>query len=1667
MKLPIVDEKPFAVPEFLTGGGEMGQRIREYDWSKTSLGPINSWPQSLRTCIRIMLTSRQPIWIGWGKELIKFYNDPYKAIVGGKHPWALGTPASIVWKDIWKDIEPMLKQVMEEDEGTYVESQLLIMERNGYPEETYYTFSYTPIPGDDGKTEGMFCANTDDTDKIISERQLKTLTQLGKKLADCQSSKDVIDKTIETLAENPFDFSFAIFRTMAEGKAVFSNSTPLGQSAHLIKKEIDINADNPVASTIRNAFTSLTPQVLEDAVKKVGELPKGAWPVSPDKLMVLPIVQSGTNEPYGILVIGLNPYRLLDEKYMGFFSLVADQVATSFADIHVLEEERKRAAALAEIDRAKTTFFSNISHEFRTPLTLLLGPIEDALNDPATIPENKIRMNVAYRNALRMQKLVNTLLEFSRIEAGRVEGKFRKVNICTITQDLASTFRSAIEKAGMQLLFECKEIKDEVYVDVDMWEKIVLNLVSNAFKYSKEGKITVKIIKENDEVRLSVSDTGVGIPTDQLEKIFDRFHRIENIQGRSQEGTGIGLAMVKELVRLHQGNILVESEMGKGSTFTVSLPTGKDHLPADKMVTDENSFSISNYGNAFVQEAMKWLPGEVEMSGDIINDLSPSDIMANGTKTKIVLADDNADMRDYVYRLLSNRFEVITAIDGEDAFKKILRHKPELLISDVMMPKLDGFGLLQKLKAHIETKSLPIIFLSARAGEEAKVEGLDAGADDYLVKPFSARELLAKVSSQIRINQLRNKALQDVYNMFDEVPFAVAVLKGESLTIEFINKYNLSIWRRRKEEVLGKPLFEVFPGNAKGARPIHDKVYATGERCLITEVPLELNRDGKEELHYFNALIDPLKNERGDIIGQIATSIDVTDFVLARRKIEESESYFRRMADSVPATIWITEKDGSCSYLNKQWYEMTGQNEEEAIGFGWLKATHPEDAERAGEIFLEANQKQVPFSILYRLRQKNGEYRWAIDSGKPRFNDKGDFLGFIGSVIDVHEEKEASQKLLISENRYRHIFEGTPVSIWEEDFSIVKKEIEQLQSSGVKDVKAYYTSHPDKLNHLIQNVSIKDVNAVTLQLLEASSKEEIKEGLQHIFVEDTTEAFIRELEMIADGGGQFKYETVLRTLKGKQIEVLVHIDFPRSDDYSSILVSLADISQRKKAEKTVRESEERFRLMADASPVMIWTLDAEGNSTYYNKRATDFTGHTQEELKDGKSWKTAIHPDDLDHTAAVVGYAVQNRQPYQMECRMKRADGEWRWLLSHGTPRFGYNDEYLGFVGSSIDITERKVAEEQIKESETKFRSLAETLPQLVWMTNEKGEQEFASSRWKEYTGIEPTGPGTWQHIVHPEDMPSITKAWANSIETGSLYKTEARLKNKMNEYRWHFVQGEPIRNDNGKITKWMGAFTDIHEQKQFAEELEKLVTERTRALQQSNEDLQQFAHVASHDLKEPLRKIKTFSSRLTSDEHSVFSDTAQAYFNKINSAADRMNSMIEGVLNYSILNASEQIIKPVDLNETILQIQTDLELLIDRRSAKFIYNNLPNVEGASVLIYQLFYNLINNSLKFSKPDTETIIAITSSVIKKDQKEFAEITLRDNGIGFEQEFAEKIFETFSRLNSKDQFEGTGLGLSLCKRIAERHGGSINAFGEPDTGASFVVLLPVKQEKKRI
>ncbi|SFB57096.1 GAF sensor hybrid histidine kinase [Rhizobium sp. NFR07] len=746
--------------DFLSGGGEMGALLRAHDWAATALGPPQDWPQSLKTAVRIMLLSRQPIWIGWGEELTYFYNDSYKSIIGGKHPWALGKPTAEVWREIWDDIGPMLATAMGGHEGTYVEEQLLIMERNGYPEETYYTFSYTPIPDDDGTPGGIICANTDDTQRVVSERQLALLRELATTASDARSWRIACERGAAALSVNAYDVPFALLYMTDADTHVAELVASCGIEIEASGFPAAIRIGGASIIPIAEALYSQRPVLVEDlpTISK-HQLPTGGWRIPPQSAAVVPIMPTGETGRSGALVVGLNPYRLFDDDYRSFLQLVAGQIAGSIANAQAYEEERRRAEALAELDRAKTTFFSNVSHEFRTPLTLMLGPLEEELADVrAREPEAQTRLEVVHRNGMRLLKLVNSLLDFARIEAGRAQASFEPLDLSAVTGDLASNFRSLTEKAGLRLVVDCAPSQDRVFVDRDMWEKIVLNLLSNAFKFTFDGEIRVGLIYDADEAVLSVEDTGTGIPAGELPRLFERFHRVDGAKGRSFEGSGIGLALVQELVKLHGGAIEVESEEGRGTKFTVRMPKGAEHLPQDRIPAGRALASTAVQAGAFFDEAMRWLPDDPqEQSVAVALESAPFLGPSAGGRLRIVLADDNADMREYVSRLLSPEYDVETVSDGLAALEAIRSRRPDLVLSDVMMPRLDGFGLIQAIRQDPGLAELPVIILSARAGEEASVEGLNAGAEDYLVKPFSARELTARVAATLAMARVRRE----------------------------------------------------------------------------------------------------------------------------------------------------------------------------------------------------------------------------------------------------------------------------------------------------------------------------------------------------------------------------------------------------------------------------------------------------------------------------------------------------------------------------------------------------------------------------------------------------------------------------------------------------------------------------------------------------------------------------------------------------------------------------------------------------------------------------------------------------------------------------------------------------------------------------------------------
>jgi len=757
-----------AALDFLAGGGEMGALMREHDWTRSPLGPPQDWPDALKMSVSICLNSRFPMVLWWGPDCIMLYNDAWRPVLGAtKHPGGLGRPGVESWPEIWHIIGEQMRGVLERGEASWSEDLLLVFDRFGYNEEAYFTYSYSPIKHANGRVGGVFSAVTETTGRVIGERRLRILRELAERTADAKSVEAACAGFTEVLgAANP-DLPFAILYVRDDDRSAVRLLASAGLSGASIELQSGIRPQDADSWCVAEVVRSGRSILLSDLPRRFGPLPGGVWPAPTTEALVLPVKRTGqSGETAGVLVVGINPRRALDDAYRAFLELVAGQLATAITNARAYEEERRRAEALAEIDRAKTAFFSNASHEFRTPLTLMLSPLEDLLmRRPAaeTVPVARRELELIHRNGLRLLKLVNTLLDFSRIEAGRVQAVYEPVDLAAYTTELASTFRDAMKRAGLDFTVDCPPLSEPVYVDRDMWEKIVLNLISNAFKYTLEGEVVVGLRAADGGGRIdfTVRDSGIGIPAHELPRLFERFHRIEGQRGRTQEGTGIGLALVQELARLHGGTVHVDSTEGRGTEVTVSIPTGTAHLPADRIQAKRSLPETGITADAFIEEALRWLPSDEPAAEPSFEKelLGPAaDGPAPGDHPFVLLADDNADMRDYVRRLLAQHYDVETVADGQAALEAARRRRPDLVISDVMMPQLDGFALLRALRADADLRDVPVILLSARAGEEASVEGLAAGADDYLVKPFSARELLARAGSTITMARLRRQA---------------------------------------------------------------------------------------------------------------------------------------------------------------------------------------------------------------------------------------------------------------------------------------------------------------------------------------------------------------------------------------------------------------------------------------------------------------------------------------------------------------------------------------------------------------------------------------------------------------------------------------------------------------------------------------------------------------------------------------------------------------------------------------------------------------------------------------------------------------------------------------------------------------------------------------------
>lgn len=1273
------------------GTSPAAERIRAFDWSTTPLGAPGQWSASLRTVVRMMLKSRFPMWMCWGPELSFFCNDAYAPTLGIKRAWAIGARSDRVWEEIWPDIGPRIARVFETDEATWDEELFLFLERSGYKEETYHTFSYSPLADDDGAVRGMLCVVAEDTDRVLAERRVATLRDLGVQTAHARSVDEACRIAMDVLEGNRKDFPYARIHLLDAQRtnARVVAGTGLSHEAARRQTPVALGDEPRLAHALQTADVVTAPLTQHERAQMTG----GPWSEPPTHCFVAPMIAKTEAGVTGLFSGGLNPHRRFDSAYRSFVGLVSAQIATAIANANAHEEERRRVAALAEIDRAKTAFFSNVSHEFRTPLTLMLGPLEDVLRER---PEPRLEM--VHRNGLRLMRLVNALLDFSRVEAGRATARFEPTDLGAFTAELAANFRSAFDKAGLTFEVDVRPVGGPVAVDRAMWERIVLNLLSNAFKFTLEGGVDVTLARDDGHVELTVADTGVGIPPDHLPRVFERFHRIEDQQGRTHEGTGIGLALVSDLVALHGGDVRATSLPGRGSTFTVRIPV---RSPGDARSVMPTA-GPSPAGMSFVEEALRWLPDEPRSRPR--PEATAHEGRPRAPGPCIVLADDNADMRAYVERLLTDAgYDVVVVGDGEEALAAAQWCEPALVLSDVMMPRLDGLGLARALREDPSTASIPLMLLSARTGDEARIEGLGAGADDYLTKPFTAAELVARVRSTISHAQQRAEMLEraeasatQMRLVADAMPALVSYVDREE-RYRFNNRA-YTTWFGR--EAAGQTLRDVLGDAAYAVIQPHVRRVLAGEKVTY-EAQLPYKDGGHRQVE---ATYLPDIDTAGITRGFYVFVYDLTERLRKDAALAESEARLRRVFEAIDEGYCLAEVvvdvrglpvDYRFLETNPLFEDMTG-----------LKAAK-------GKTALELVPDLEPFWLETYARV-------GLGREPVRFEHRSEAMGRDFDVFatpvephgrlvivfrDITERNRATERLRRSERTARltaRIADETrntasAAAIADTTMRILREELraDRCAWAEVESDQDHFTFMGGDAAPGVPPASgrypASAFGAVALAtLLEdrpfvcADVEADLPAGADRRAYAATG---IRALIAVPlHRGGRFVAGTG------------VHMTTPRRwTDEEVDLVRRAtercgEAIERARAETALAESEARFREMADNSPVIIWVTEADGSCVYLSRRWYEFTGQTRAEGL-GFGWLEATHPDDKARSEQAFREANAVRAPFSLEYRLRRADGEYRWCIDAASPRLGAAGEFLGYIGTVIDFTERKRTE--------------------------------------------------------------------------------------------------------------------------------------------------------------------------------------------------------------------------------------------------------------------------------------------------------------------------------------------------------------------------------------
>jgi PAS domain S-box-containing protein len=893
---------------------------------------------------------------------------------------------------------------------------------------------------------------------------------------------------------------------------------------------------------------------------------------------------------------------------------------------------------LAELDQARTTFFSNVSHELRTPLALMLAPLEEILRDPARLaPEERAHLERVRRGGLRLSELVDSILEFSRIQAGERRPAFEPTDLAPLTAALTGAFQSVGRLTGVKLRVDASPLPEPIFVDREMYERIVANLVSNAFKFTRAGEVAVSLAWKGDRAELSVRDTGSGIPADELPRIFDRFYRVSDARGRKTEGSGIGLSLVQELVKLHGGSVDVASTVGEGSVFTVSLPAGSAHLPAARV-------RASAAGPGY-RTRPRSLDDLLERAGKVAATFEPAlalpgPVVPVGEEERadrphILVAEDNEEMRGYLTWLLEQQgWRVSAFADGEAALAAARVDPPGLVLSDVMMPGMDGFALARALRESPQTRAVPIILLSAQAGEDHRIRGFEAGADEYLAKPFSTRELVARIQSQLALAEVRASTRAIEENL------AVALDAARMGFWRRDTESGKTVWSDRMKALFGLRtdaevtpdtfLSVIHPDDREPVRRRVDEALARGsDYDAETRVPLP---DGS--VRWIAARGRAFRDASGKPVRIAGIAMDITDLKQAREAVEREKDRaleIARFPEENPDPVLGLESDLSVRYANP--------SARSALGLGPGRPVPPPmlDAARAAKAERRSLRIEMPF----------GERHFEV-----HFVPAGAGVNVYGQ--DVTDRRRA-------ENRLRRLYEAAMVGV------------------------VYWTVEG----------RITDANDKFLEMTGYSREELVAGRMNWVAMTPPEWRHLDEaaLANFRATGVSPPFEKEYLRKDGGRISIIIGgalLDERRQEEGVAFIV---DISDRKRIEQELRASEHRLQGVFEKAALGIVEVDREARFAAVNDRLCKMLGYSPEELI-GKTLDEMTAPEDRPMTVQLASELRDGlRDRVECEKRYLRRDGTRQWAHECVTALRDEAGTFRGAIGTIEDIDARRAAE--------------------------------------------------------------------------------------------------------------------------------------------------------------------------------------------------------------------------------------------------------------------------------------------------------------------------------------------------------------------------------------